>query len=283
VFLVNEDEPTERILNERSLPFRIVDLGDDLSNWETDAIGEYGIDVWLNDRLDTSVDHAKNVRENDVRLVTIDDLGDGAELSNIHFAAMPCIFGSEPKGEAVYTGVEYLILNREIEELKRLRNKQDRILVTLGGSDTHGVTVKVVRALKELSKSADIVIGPSFRHKEGLSDITDDGFTIRSNVPSLISEFHHYDLAITGGGITPFEANASGLPCIIVANEPHEIENARFLDQLGSSVFAGFHDSIERGLFATELDIGIMSETGLNSIKTSAVREIYRVIKDAMQ
>ena len=98
-------------------------------------------------------------------------------------------------------------------------------------------------------------------------------------VPSLAKVFANYDSAITGGGITPFEANASGLPCIIVANEAHEVENALFLSELGSSVFAGAHDCIDKSLFAAELDVRKMSEVGLERVKTSGVQEIYRVIK----
>jgi spore coat polysaccharide biosynthesis predicted glycosyltransferase SpsG len=279
IVLINEDEVSNRILKEQGLPFRVVDLNDTATNWETSLIKEYGISIWLNDRLETNAAHAENVRANGICLVTIDDLGPGASRSHIHFAAMPCIFRNNPQGEKVYAGIEYIILNEEIEKNKRLRDKQDKILVTLGGSDTYGATVKVAATLKGLSKQADIIVGPSFAHMEELREIADGYCEIKHYVPSLIAEFANYDLAVTGGGLTPFEANASGLPCIVVANEPHEIENAAFLDDLGSSLYAGFYDNIDVSAFSAELDIAKMSGIGLNSVKTSAVQAIYKAIK----
>ena len=50
-------------------------------------------------------------------------------------------------------------------------------------------------------------------------------------------------------------ANASGLPCIIVANETFEISNGKYLAGLGSSIFAGFHNYINIDAFTMELDI----------------------------
>jgi spore coat polysaccharide biosynthesis predicted glycosyltransferase SpsG len=278
IILINEDKISNEILKDKRLPFNVVDLNNVSTNWETDIIKNFKIDVWLNDRLETSSAHAINVRGNDVYLVTIDDLGEGAELSNIHFAAMPCVFNNNPKGEKICSGIKYIILDKEIEKYKKLRNKQDKILVTLGGSDTYGTTIKVVKILNELAVSADIIIGPSFKHKNELLDIAADKFNIKHCVPSLIEEFKNYDMAIAGGGITPFEANASGLPCIIIANEPHEVENAVYLNQLGSSVFAGFHDSIDKSLFSLDLEISKMSKNGLDLLTTSAVEEIYNEI-----
>ena len=40
----------------------------------------------------------------------------------------------------------------------------------------------------------------------------------------MAEEMSRHDLAVTGGGMTPFEANAAGLPCIVVANETFEIQ-----------------------------------------------------------
>lgn len=280
IILINEDKVSSNILKEKKMHFCVVNLHDYTTNWEVKIIKNYKIDIWLNDRLETNINHAKNVRENNVCLVTIDDLGKGAELSNIHFAAMPCIFKHNIQGEKVYTGIDYMILNKEIEKYRLLRNKQNKILVTLGGSDTYGVTNKVVTILNKMSKQADIIIGPSFEHKKELLEIATDKFNIKNYVPSLIKEFSNYDLAITGGGITPFEANASGLPCLIIANELHEIDNAEFLNNIGSSIFAGFHDNIKESLFEFEPDIMLMSKNGLDAIKTSAMQLIYNIIKD---
>lgn len=83
---------------------------------------------------------------------------------------------------------------------RRQRTGLRKILVTLGGSDTYGVAVKVVNILKKKGYSADIVIESDFQHKDLLNQKIDSRFIVYDTVPSLIAKFYEYDLAITGGG-----------------------------------------------------------------------------------
>jgi spore coat polysaccharide biosynthesis predicted glycosyltransferase SpsG len=280
IVLVNRDKSANTILENKNIDYETVDLFDFTSDWETLLIKKYRIDTWINDRLDTDIRHTKLVTKNNVKLVTFDDKGTGAEIADIHVAAM--LFNDNDihkiKGKKVLTGVEYLILNKEIDNYKRIRNRHDRIIVTLGGSDTYGVTLEVVKRLKKQNMSAVIVLGPGFKHKNELIKIIDDRFAIKENVPSLIQEFAGYDLAITGGGITPFEANASGLPCMIIASEIWEIDNGTFLDRLGASVFSGFRDNFNLDLIANDSIIKKMSTIGMQNIPTNAVDKIFKEI-----
>ena len=101
---------------------------------------------------------------------------------------------------------------------------------------------------------------------------------IKSNVPSLIREFYHHDLAITGGGTTPFEANASGLPCIVIANELFEIPAAKALAKIGSSVFAGFHTTLEIPKLEFDQKIEKMSMAGIEKVGTNGINKVIESI-----
>lgn len=282
IVCTNHNQAAQNILKRGNIPFETVELTDFESDWETTLIGRNGIRIWINDRLNTHASHAENVKKNKVLLVTMEDRGSGAKLSDYNFAGL-CFPQSnqELQGNHVFTGLDYLILNKEIDRFKRRRTEFKKIVVSLGGSDTYGVTVKITEILKRAGRGATIVVGPSFDHKEELERVIDQRFEIKSSVPSLVEEFSHYDLAITGGGITPFEANAAGLPCIIVANEQHEIPNGLFLHDLGSSVFSGYYRELDESIFSKDLDIKRMSQTGLDHIHTKGVDHIYRKIKDA--
>ena len=279
IIFINNDAAAIEILDTMDVRFEIVDLGDFLSNWETRLINKYGVDLWVNDRLDTDLRHSQNVKRNGIKLVTFDDRGSGAEFADIHVASMPFNNKGDLKGKNVLTGLSYLILNKDIARYKRVRKKVEKIIITLGGSDSYGVTVKVVNIFRSLNKKATLHIGPSFMHHKELEMVANDNFSIINKVPSLMATFYEYDLAVTGGGITPFEANASGLPCIIIANEIFEIENGKFLDELGSSVFAGYHENINVGSFNMDLDIEKMSMTGINSISLNGAENVYRMIQ----
>jgi len=282
--LINDHKASVDLLRERGITFNVVNLSDIDSDWESKLIQKFVINVWLNDRLDTDIRHAANVKKNNITLVAFDDRGSGSELCDLHFAALSFKEINQLKGKKVFTGVQYLILNPEIKQFQRLRTNTEKIIVSLGGSDTYGVTVKVVQILKRLGQSATIHIGPSFKHRQELKQLIDGNYTIVEGVSSLIKLFSIYDLAITGGGITPFEANASGLPCIIIANELFEIPAGEFLHSNGSSFFTCYHKKLNPNFIAhalspDKLNIESMSRKGMESIPINAVEKIYQEIK----
>lgn len=279
IVITNDDPVSKSILEQNQVRHITVNLNDSQSDWETAIIKQYGITTWINDRLNTDIKHAALVKKQDVKLVTFDDRGSGAALADLHFA--PLVFtGKETlQGKRILIGVDYLVLSKMIENCRRQREYLNSILVTLGGSDTYGVTLSVVMLLKSLNKRATVVVGHAFRHHAELECIIDERFIIKKSVPSLIQEFKSHDLAITGGGVTPFEANASGLPCIIIANEIHEIEIAKYLARIGSSVFAGYYEQLDESVFGLDYDLSSMSRIGLNKIKTDGVKNVFREVR----
>lgn len=276
IILVNNDKISKDILINANMPFEVVNLLDYDSNWEKAIIRKYNVTIWFNDRMSTDIRHSKHIKAEGIKLITMDDQGTGAEIADINFGGMS--IGTALKGREVFLGTEYLILNTEIEQYRRIRNEVNKIVVTLGGSDTYGVTIKVVKILKDIGKAATIIIGPNFKHEEDLTKVINEKFKVKRNVPSLIKEFSQYDLAITGGGVTPFEANAMGLPCIIIANELHEIPIGEYLEKLGGAIFAGYYKEIREEIFSEELDIEKMSRKALSQITLNGTENIYNLI-----
>jgi spore coat polysaccharide biosynthesis predicted glycosyltransferase SpsG len=279
IFLINDNEKTKEILKSNKYEYEIVSLDDEINNWETDLIKKYNIKYWINDRLDTNEIHAKNIIKNKIKLITFDDLGRGARLSNINICGL--FFNNDNlEGQKILKGIDYLILNTEIDKFKKERTELNSIIVSLGGSDTYGVTIKVLKLLKKHNIKATLHVGPSFEHQNELNKELTNDFKVVHFIPSLIEEFSKYDLAITGGGVTPFEANASGLPCLIIANETFEVPNGEFLSSIGSSAFLGFHENIDEDIFTglDKLNIVQMSQNGLLKLSTKAIEKIYKEI-----
>lgn len=277
IFLINRHEPSLALLRQAGIPFEVVDLADLTSGWEARLIGAHGITLWLDDRLDTDAQHALHVKNAGIALATFDDRGNGAELADFNIAALAFEDAPGLRGKKILHGLDYLILNPQIAGFRRPRNAGGKIIVSMGGSDTHGVTAKVVRILRDLNKAATLILGPGHQDDRQLDNLG-AAFTLKRSVPSLIEEFSKYDLAITCGGITPFEANASGLPCVVVACEPFEADVGKTLEQLGSSVFAGMHNAIDASVFAGTLDIGSMSRHGLTRIPMNGAENISRAL-----
>jgi len=281
IFLINDNDKTRDMLIAKNISFKIVKLDDFTLNWESKIIDDYNIKYWINDRLDTDKQHSIHVKNKKIKLITLDDLGSGAKNSDINICGL--FFNKNGlEGKKILKGIEYLVLNGEIDKYKKERTKIKNILVTLGGSDTYGVTIKVLKLLKRYNIKATIHTGIAFEHKKELEKELTHNYKTITYMPSLIEEFSKYDLAITGGGITPFEANASGLPCLVVANELFEIANGEFLEKNNSSKFLGYHENIDETLFSKldKLDIKSMSKKGIEKLNTKAIQKIYKEIKN---
>lgn len=279
LFIINPDERARAILQAKAVAFVEVDFAAS-GSWEGGVISREGITLWWNDRLNTSLGHAERVKAEGIPLVTMDDRGEGARLVDLHFAPLALENPSALGGKAVLTGPDYLILNPEIDRFKRLRASRDRLLVTLGGSDTYGVSLRVLELLMELGVLATVHIGPAFRDEPQLRAMmaAAEGYNILKSPESLLQAFSEFDLAIAGGGITPFEANASGLPCLLISSEEHERPACRFLDAAGSSIYLGHRDELDARVLGAALegaDVPAMSRKGLDRFSTGGLEAIW--------
>ncbi|MGO7215235.1 PseG/SpsG family protein [Rhizobium ruizarguesonis] len=283
LFLANDHPNSLRIIRERGFDVALHDLAS-VTGWENGFIEpDASSSVWINDRLNTQRPHSEAIKRLGAKLVTFDDRGDGAELADMNICALLFEKTEGLKGKDVRLGVEYMILNPEIAAFRRLRQSLASILVTLGGADTYGVTVRVAKWLSSKPFPVTIVTGPSFQHmaelEEAVATAAPGRFKLLKQVPSLAAEMHGHDLAITGGGVTPFEACAAGLPCVVIANEPFEIPVGRALEDLGAAFFAGHHSAFDLGILETPIPIRTMSQTAMTKVDLGGVSRVADLLE----
>jgi len=277
-FYLNAFAPAEDLLRARGHSFATVTLDD--GTWAAAIIAADGIRTWINDRLDTGAGHAQAVRQAGAHLVSFDDRGDGAALADLNIVAFPASDNEKLPGRRVLAGPQALVLDPAIAAFRRLRTALNSLVVSMGGSDTYGVTVDVARALKQRGMAATVILGPGFAHDEALAAVKHEGLTIKRNVPSLAEEFARHDLAITAGGLTPCEANAAGLPCIVIATETWEARTGQVLGQLGGSLYAGRREAINFQVLDSNLDIEKMSRFALQNVPADGARHVATLLRD---
>ncbi|WP_211091452.1 hypothetical protein [Pseudothauera rhizosphaerae] len=284
-FLVNDDPVALNLIRGHGHRVDVVNLGSD-NNWEASwLLAHPSVKVWVNDRLDTSEDHANRVKSCGVRLATFDDRGAGAAVADLHIAALVFDDTGSLLGRRILSGVDYLVLDPKLAGLRRVRETASAWLVTMGGSDTWGVTPRIMDALLSLGQGASVVLGPSFKHVADVEAVQarspSDFFTVHHRgVPSLADEMARHDLAITGGGMTPFQANAMGLPCIVVANEHFEVPVGRALERLGGSVFAGFHQDLDLSVLHRRLQMAQMSQAGMRAVDLLGCDRVVKALRN---
>jgi len=153
----------------------------------------------------------------------------GSEKSEVH---------PEAKG---LLGPAYYIASPELVALaqkpREIRRRAEKILISLGGSDPYELTLDVVQAMFRLNHpklELKVVVGACFSEqtKNKLKALVDDypgicKLCYQANIPELML---WSDLAITGVGLTRYEAALTGTPILCLTREDlRNFDNDKFI------------------------------------------------------
>ncbi len=134
----------------------------------------------------------------------------------------------------ILVGPKYMLLGN-IKKDKESKNRQKSILISMGGSDKMGLTVKLIKSLKKSKQDihVDIVLGKFFSDTNKILEIIRNNkrFTVISNKEGLISIMSYYKIGIFTFGITTFEAFFAGLPSLVIS---HSNENDSYARKMAS-------------------------------------------------
>lgn len=102
-----------------------------------------------------------------------------------------------------------------------------RILVSMGATDPHNATVKVLAAIRAANTDAhvDVVLGPAAPYANAVADALDVNQRLHIDPPDLVALATEADLAVGAPGSSSFERACVGLPAVLVplADNQHDI------------------------------------------------------------
>jgi spore coat polysaccharide biosynthesis predicted glycosyltransferase SpsG len=255
LIVCNPDRRSEEIIRKEQFALELTLTSESNAPWENDLLNGFSPRWWIDDRLDTDRYHAELLARAGISHATFDDHGTGAHLARYNFLAMDP--APEHRCANGLYGPDYMILDPGIatyREKKRPVEGKLRIAVTLGGSDTYGITPRAVEVVASQEKccAIEVVIGPNFIHERELTAFLSRGdkrIRVHPFVPDLYELLASTDIVICGGGVTLYEAASLGVPAIIISNEPHEVTVARWFVEQEFGVYAGFQaERYEDGL-----------------------------------
>lgn len=244
--------------------------------WEQDAQETLGVMERFNASCDwLIVDHycldarwERTVRPRVGNLMVIDDLADRK-----HDCDLLLDTGLFDEGASRYrslvgescrqlTGPGYALLRREFRDCGRDSRKRDgsirRLLVSFGGADSTGETVKVLTALgaPELRDlEIDVVVG---RSNPRLDDLRQETASLPNGVVhvdarNMAALMRRADLAIGGGGTTTWERLYLGLPSMVVVQAENQIQQTESLARHECLFNLGWHHAVSAENIRTEL------------------------------
>jgi spore coat polysaccharide biosynthesis predicted glycosyltransferase SpsG/CMP-N-acetylneuraminic acid synthetase len=146
--------------------------------------------------------------------------------------------------EGFYGGPAYAILRDQFRgREKEVRDEPRMVLLSFGGSDPQGLTLKAARALEGLPPAVKIlaVAGPAFSYRKEFEALEP---TLRRRVP-LINEaaiadlMLEADVVVGSGGMSVYEIAALGTPGIVLSQNLREDQRMRAFARHGTVEYLG--------------------------------------------
>jgi len=168
-----------------------------------------------------------------------------------------------PPGGATYLlGPGYFLVRRRLRQLRsRLESRSAsvrRILIAVGGTDRHNLSLRIVQALQKVSPGlvVRVVAALQFGAVGEMTDLLSSfvaGSGLVTNQKDLAEEFSRADACISGGGLTKYEAAYLGVPGAVLSQTAEQAEETVAFSARGLACDLGLGPGIE----STQLEDGL--------------------------
>ena len=200
----------------------------------------------------------------------------------------------------LFSGWQWVLLRQEFVDCRNNRSSDQTgkpaVLVTMGGSDPKGLTLKAVEALEDLDQNIRVLvlIGPGFSHKERI-EVKLKRSQLQYRVYKNYSEpgclFAKADLAVASFGVTAYELAATGVPSVLLGISEDHALSASVFESAGIGINLGCYSSVEKNTLAEAVkkllnDHGLrkkMSEQALKQVDGRGVQRIAKIIRERLQ
>ena len=193
-------------------------------------------------------------------------------------------------------GWEWAVLGMtQIAQRPRTFSPRPTLLIAMGGSDPHGLTLRAAQALSKLDPvfRARFVIGPGFENREKTAQAIialRSGFETIEGANDLTTEYASADIALAAFGVTAYELAAFGVPALYLClTEDHALSASAF-EHAGMGISLGLAEhatdqAIAKSVWTLLADTRRSSEmrtTGLMTIDGGAAARIANELAAAL-
>lgn len=229
--------------------FKAISLGIENDLEETISLShQYQAQVIVVDSYTVQSDYFKGLSEAGLKVAAIDDLADRVLpvdlIVNGSMGAQDLTYRAESHTKML-VGPQYIVLRREFAEnpKREISDKIERVLITVGGSDSDGLTLRLMHWVFQTLSSAvmDVVIGPFFEQLEIVERFALENrktVTLHYNPPYMRNLMISADLAICGGGQTTYELAACGTPALAIQLADNQTINLKNLAENKALIWA---------------------------------------------
>lgn len=238
-------------------------------------VREFGAEWLVLDGYQFGVDYQRAVGAADVPTLLIDDfaqIGDYAAdaILDQNLDTPESAYARRRDSSRLLLGPRFALLRREFARWRDWSREVSpvgrRVLVTLGGSDPHNETLKVIAALQEVKvdglETVIVAGGGNPHHASLAAAVRAAGSHIRLliDVANLDEHMAWADLAIGAAGSTSWERALLGLPSLVLVLAENQRAIARALDAAGCALDLGWAREISTGKLTASISAALHDE-----------------------
>jgi len=205
------------------------------------------------------------------RILVIDDLADRKHDCDV---LVDMTYGRDaadyqrlvPEFCSILTGADYALLRPQFLdargqalERRAAANSVQRILVSLGSTNIHNITGRVIDLLsgyRDQVFDVDVIIGSRAPHLDDVKRSIESSphhIDLKTDVSDMAALMAGADLAIGAGGTTSWERCCLGLPSLAVVIADNQEKIAAELAAAGALLNLGWHESLDEESFVNAL------------------------------
>ena len=251
-----------------------------------DFLSPEGCDLLVVDHYAIDFHWERSVKKVCKKLLVIDDLADRAHECDIFLdqnlssedafiydglLSTPCV--------SVY-GPKYALMRPEFAELRSQHNgcidllSRQRIMVSMGGGDPNGMTVKILKLLtpKLMNRFlVDVVMGSmTDRYSDIEAICKNKEFNLHFQVENIHQLVDSALLVIGAGGISAWERCSLGVPSLMVSLADNQVRICKQVERAGAGVYLGHYDEFNAELFQLRIQDILHDNSRLISMSKSA-------------
>ena len=202
------------------------------------------------------------------------------------------------RDSGLFQGPDYIILPQSTAATRSWSCKSKKVLIAMGGSDPHNITLKALNALAALKTDLEIhlLLGPGYSENGSIEDARKEifqptylhkGIDTR-NFPDFLAEFK---FAIMSFGLTVYSAASVGLPLICLAHNPQGAKAAdTFFSSFKTGIFVGDQAVVDtpelvkeiRAFLSDEPRLQTYSEKGKGAVDGKGLERVTEIILDSI-
>lgn len=191
-----------------------------------DDIKELKAEVVINDILNTELEYISELKEQGLKVINFEDLGEGAPKADLVINAL---YSKTNNNQNTLWGHQYFCARDEflLSKTKNISENVKSILITFGGTDPNNLTYKVLKNIypicKEKNININVVLGLGYEDKYCLKDFSE--INIYQDIKNMADFMLEADIIFTACGRTIYEAACIGTPCIVMAQNERELKH----------------------------------------------------------